>query len=295
MANKRFRETEARPHGEPEARLEFPFTSDAGFKRAMKDEEICKQVISAFTGLAVESVKSISSEYSLSPVLGGRGTRLDVLVQADGRLVNVEMQRADPGEIARRMRYYQAVADTHTVGKGSPYAKLVEHIIVFACTFDPLGCNIPRYTFHMQAEEAPEALFDPGFAWILLNSSAWAKEQNSGLRCLLRYMDSGTAEGELCRRIDAVLLDAHEDGLWKEGVREMMTVEQRIDWAEHVGEKRGLEKGLAEGRAEGMAETAAMYRWLSEGGRTDELMRSFSDPELQQRLLDEFNAVKQKG
>ncbi len=169
MANKCSDETEGRLHKGPEAKLEFPFTSDAGFKRAMKEEEICKQVISAFTGLAVESVKSISSEYSLSPVLGGRGIRLDVLVQADGRLVNVEMQRADPGEIARRMRYYQAVADTHTVGKGSPYTKLVEHIIVFACTFDPLGCNIPRYTFHMQAEEAPEALFEPGFSWILLN------------------------------------------------------------------------------------------------------------------------------
>lgn len=81
-----------------------------------------------------------------------------------------------------------------------------------------------------------------------------------------------------------MLVEAHEDGLWLEGAHEMMTVEQRIEWAEAVGEDRGIKKG----RAEGQAELNAMMRWLSESGRADELAQSLSDPDLQQKLLDEF-------
>lgn len=96
-------------------------------------------------------------------------------------------------------------------------------------------------------------------------------------------MDRGEADSGLCRMIDSVLEEAHGDGIWVEGAHEMMTVEQRIEWAEAVGEDRGIEK------------LNAMMRWLSESGRTDELTRSLSDSTLRQRLLDEFSQAKGIG
>ena len=139
----------------------------------------------------------------------------------------------------------------------------------------------------MRSEKAPRAPFDPGFTWILLNATAWRKEGDSELARLLRFMDRGEAGSGLCRMIDSVLEEAHGDGIWVEGAHEMMTVEQRIEWAEAVGEDRGIEKGIEK--------LNAMMRWLSESGRTDELTRSLSDSTLRQRLLDEFSQAKGIG
>ena len=171
-------------------------------------------------------------------------------------------------------------------------------MIVFACAFDPVGYGAPRYNYSMRSDRDPEGRFDPGITWILLNATAWDREDEPELAKLLRYMDRGDVAGDLCTMSDDALERAHGNSLWKEGARQMMTVEQRIEWAESVGEERGLQKGIAEGRAEGIAEGAALEReelnrlnkHLVDAGRTDDLARSLSDPEFQQQLLDELGA-----
>lgn len=171
-------------------------------------------------------------------------------------------------------------------------------MIVFAYTFDPIGYGAPRYNYSMRSDRDPEGRFDPGITWILLNATAWDREDEPELAKLLRYMDRGDVAGDLCTMIDDALERAHGNSLWKEGARQMMTVEQRIEWAESVGEERGLQKGHAEGKAEGKAEGTALGReevtrltkHLMGAGRMDDLARSLSDPEFQQQLLDELKA-----
>ena len=61
-------------------------------------------------------------------------------------------------------------------------------------------------------------------------------------------------------------------------------------------EAKGLEKGLAEGRTEGRAEgraegadrMASLGDLLLKKGRTDDLRRSFSDPDYREQLFKEF-------
>ena len=67
----------------------------------------------------------------------------------------------------------------------------------------------------------------------------------------------------------------------------MLTVEQRIEWAELVGERRGIEQG--------MSELSAMMAWLSDAGREEDLKRSLSDPGLRDRLMEEYRAGKVQG
>ena len=179
-----------------------------------------------------------------------------------------------------------------------PYPKRhgqsAEHVIVFAYTFDPIGYGAPRYNYRMRSDRDPEGRFDPGITWILLNATTWDREDDSELAKLLRYMDRGDVAGELCTMIDGVLEKAHGNSLRKESARQMMTVEQRIEWAESVGEERGHAEGRAEGRAEGAAlereDLNRLNKHLMDAGRMDDLARSLSDPEFQQQLLDELKA-----
>lgn len=157
-------------------------------------------------------------------------------------------------------------------------------MIVFAYTFDPIGYGAPRYNYRMRSDRDPEGRFDPGITWILLNATTWDREDDSELAKLLRYMDRGDVAGELCTMIDGVLEKAHGNSLWKESARQMMTVEQRIEWAESVGEERGH----AEGTALGREEVTRLTKHLMGAGRMDDLARSLSDPEFQQQLLDEL-------
>lgn len=175
-----------------------------------------------------------------------------------------------------------------------PYPKRhgqsAEHVIVFAYTFDPIGYGAPRYNYRMRSDRDPEGRFDPGITWILLNATTWDREDDSELAKLLRYMDRGDVAGELCTMIDGVLEKAHGNSLWKESARQMMTVEQRIEWAESVGEERGHAEGRAEGAALEREDFNRLNKHLMDAGRTDDLARSLSDPEFQQQLLDELKA-----
>lgn len=124
----------------------------------------------------------------------------------------------------------------------------------------------------------------------MLNATAWDREDEPELAKLLRYMDRGDVAGDLCTMIDDALERAHGNSLWKEGARQMMTVEQRIEWAESVGEERGLQKGIAEGAALEREELNRLNKHLVDVGRMNDFVRSLSDPEFQQQLLDELRA-----
>ena len=83
--------------------------------------------------------------------------RLDVYVEDDkGTLYDIEMQTtdyADPAELPKRTRYYQAMMDMDVLNKGEFYTKLRKTYIIFICTFDPFDRNLSQYTFRETCAE----------------------------------------------------------------------------------------------------------------------------------------------
>ncbi len=72
----------------------------------------------------------------------------DVVAQdAQGKLMDVEVQRSDAGASQKRARFYSSMLDYRTFAKGIEYDKLPESWIIFITEHDVIGKNKPLYHF----------------------------------------------------------------------------------------------------------------------------------------------------
>ena len=58
-------------------------------------------------------------------------------------------------DIYLRTRYYQSMLDTDNLLKGEHYSNLPECFIIFICNYDPIGDNLPSYTYKTCCIENP--------------------------------------------------------------------------------------------------------------------------------------------
>ncbi|WP_022754047.1 Rpn family recombination-promoting nuclease/putative transposase, partial [Butyrivibrio fibrisolvens] len=78
--------------------------------------------------------------------LQGRSARLDIkAVDKDGRLFDVEIQRADKGAVAERARFNSSIIDANQLKKKQTYTDLKESYVIFFTENDVIGGNKPIY------------------------------------------------------------------------------------------------------------------------------------------------------
>lgn len=85
---------------------------------------------------------NIVNEQTAEPRLGSHGVRMDIVLAADGRTYDVEMQTYRRGRVTKRLHYYQASLDVATLGKGGDYDRLPPTFIAFICTDDFLSTRL---------------------------------------------------------------------------------------------------------------------------------------------------------
>lgn len=115
--------------------------------------------------------------------------------------------------------------------------------------------------------------------WLVLNGSAWAQEEDEGLRALLKYIESGivTEGDELVKQIDRLVLEANNDERVKGEMISVSTVEENAERRVRMAKKFYREEGLEEGRAEGASPGNGSHhgpcfpscgRWARRGSRS---------------------------
>ena len=78
--------------------------------------------------------------------LYGRGVRFDVLaVDGDGKIYNVEIQRADEGANPKRARFNTCLIDSREVTKGIKYKDFPEIWVIFITENDIFDAGLPMY------------------------------------------------------------------------------------------------------------------------------------------------------
>ena len=107
--------------------------------------------------------------------LRGRSVRLDIkATDRDGRLYNVEVQRADKGAGAKRARYYSSILDANALLPGKrkkdnavppekeehDFDALPETYVIFITENDVLSGNLPLYHIERRIEELGLAFGD---------------------------------------------------------------------------------------------------------------------------------------
>ena len=84
----------------------------------------------------------------------GRSVRLDIKARdKDGKLYNIEVQRADEGADEKRARYYSAILDANTLLPRQNFKDLPETYIIFITEHDVLKGGLPLYHINRKIEE----------------------------------------------------------------------------------------------------------------------------------------------
>ena len=78
--------------------------------------------------------------------LSGRDVWLDVKAKdANGRQINIEIQRDDRGAGRKRARYHSSVMDSSILKSGQDFDELPETYVIFITENDVLGGDLPIY------------------------------------------------------------------------------------------------------------------------------------------------------
>ena len=180
---------------------------------------------------------------------------MDVYLKDENKVINVEMQTSNHGDLPRRARYYQAAADIDTTPKGSEYSDLKQNYVVFICTFDPFLQGKPIYNFqnYCITYGIPIPLED-GTEKIFLNTAA--KDTTSldrELRLFYDYIKGKVAQTAFTKELDATISQMKQE---KEERNMYLTYSSRMMECRRDGYEEGISIGLEQGAYQTKLETA---------------------------------------
>lgn len=214
------------------------------FQKVMQNQRICKYLIEKILGIRIEKITFPEGEKSIDNRYDSKSIRLDVYVHDEnGHVYDIEMQctNGSEGELPKRTRYYQGMIDMDELKKRQYYTELKESFIIFICTFDPFGENLPMYTFRHRCIEKEGLELGDLSTKIFLNAKGESDTLDPDIAAFLRYVDGKAAEGALTKEINEEVIRIKEH---KEMRREYMTLLMELQKYKTEGMQEGIEIGM---------------------------------------------------
>ena len=139
-------------------RRDIPLENDAMFSTVMQHEDACRGLIETiFGGRRVRRLQykdmPPASQKSIIFDPANKSIRLDVYFEDGDTVYDIEMQKADKGNLPKRARMYSSMMDANMLDKGLEYEELKDSYVIFICMFDPFEKDLARYTFRSICEE----------------------------------------------------------------------------------------------------------------------------------------------
>ena len=99
-----------------------------------------------------------------------RSIKLDIqAVDAEGRVMDIEVQRADKGASVRRARFHSSTIDRSLLEKGDEFDALVDTYVIFITEHDKFGAGLPLYHVERTIPELGHTPFGDGAHIIYVN------------------------------------------------------------------------------------------------------------------------------
>ena len=213
---------------------------DSFFELCFRDEpKYIENVINCiFKQLGIPEVKinEINTQKRYLTV-GYRNACLDAVAKdANGNLINIEVQRARKHYLFRRARYHSSLLDTNNLTRGDKFYKLPDTYVIFILDYDLKKQGLPAYQVKRTFLE-DNSDFDDGTRFIFVNGTY------RGDDLIGELMNDFHAYN--ARQMKNALLKERVEFFkgTKKGRKAMKSIEQVI-------EDRAKAKGIAEGRVE---------------------------------------------
>ena len=233
---------------------DLDITDDFIFSRVMRNKRLCRTLLEMILKVKIGKIKFLTSHHAIRVEPNAKGIIMDVYLKDENRVINVEMQTSNQGDLARRARYYQAAADIDTTPKGSEYEDLKQNYVIFICTFDLFHKGKPSYTFQNLCLEHGETIYlDDGTTKIFLNTTS--KELDNldlELRLFYDYMKGNNAQTNFTKELDATISRMKQE---KEERNMYLTYTSRMMEFRRDGYEEGISIGLTQGIERGTYKT----------------------------------------
>ena len=237
-------------------RRDIPLENDAMFAEVMRRKDLCIGLLETiFEG---RRIRDIVYEDGLSPEAqkyiafnpGNKSIRLDVYFEDGDTVYDIEIQKADKGNLPKRTRMYSSMMDANMLDKGLEYEELKDSYVIFICMFDPFHRGLAKYTFRSICEEAEGLPLGDGRCIMFLNTKGSIGELGADMDAFFGYINGGIESigtgkdsgNEFVEKLDECVLDINGDEDWRQGYMkyELNLIEKYKD-----GEAKGISIGEA--------------------------------------------------
>lgn len=283
---------------------------DAFMRKVFEGHDECVELVLQIV-LEKPDLKVISSqvEYTITS-LQGQEIRLDIRAVFDGKIVNIEIQRADSGAGIRRARRNSSYMDANQEDIGVYGEELAETYVIFITENDRYKGALPLYHIERCIMETGEPVND-GAHIIYVNGAyrgddavgrlmhdffcTQADEMNYPVLAerVRQFKESDEGVSSMSNIWDELLEKSKELGHYEgrlEGERQGRIEGERqgrID-GERQGRIDGERQGRIEGERQGINNINTLNSILIRDGRFDDLTRATSDPDYQKKLMEEL-------
>ena len=238
---------------------DLDITDDFIFTRVMRNKRLCRTLLEMILKVKVGRIRFLTSHHAIKVEPNAKGIIMDVYLKDEDKVINVEMQTSNHGDLPHRARYYQAAADIDTTPKGSEYSDLKQNYVIFICTFDPFHRGKPFYTFQNYCLEDDEPIFlEEGTTKLFLNTAAESLDGLDGeLRLFYDYVRGQPAQTTFTRELDKTISRMKQE---KEERNMYLTYSSRMMECRRDGYAEGREEGISIGLEQGLERGAYQTR-----------------------------------
>lgn len=139
------------------------------FDRNIEATELLLNVILQRPDLKV--LEAVAQREYKNPMPGGRSITIDIYAaDENGKVYNIEVQRASAGADVRRARFHSSMIDTKMLNAGQGFKEIHDSFVIFITEEDVMGAGCPLYHVNRVVEETG-AYFNDGSHIVYVNGS----------------------------------------------------------------------------------------------------------------------------
>ncbi len=224
--------------------------SDTFASVALEDIGACQYVVRTVLGEDDIEITEVKGQYRLLN-LTAKDAILDAFaVDSKGRRMNIEIQRRDTVDHARRTRYYSSMIDKSVLDKGIEHQNLPDVYVIYISEADLWKVGETVYPVNKTIGKVAKP-YDDGNHVIFVNA---AVDDGSAVAKMMQYFKNADpndmSQGALSERVHYLKTE-------KGGYEEMCEVAERIyEQGIEQGIEKGIEQGIEQGETKGRLEEA---------------------------------------
>ena len=227
---------------------ELTFCDDYMFGAVMRNPEICKSILETLLNIQIEKLEYPELQKSISTYYESKGVRLDVYVKDSDKVFDIELQNALDDDLPLRTRFYQSMIDTDNLLKGQDYSELPTNFVIFICKYDPIGKNLPIYTFENRCLENLEISLNDKCIKKIYNANAYNQEKDLAISAFLEYVCNQKAVDDFTSKITSIVERIKTQEVNRKEYNSM-NLHDRDNFRR--GKKEGITEGIQQGISQG--------------------------------------------